>query len=151
MRALSIPVFVLITLLASADSATADGSFETFKMLQDELASSDKTIKNLEYELSRSKRRIKELFPKLTYDEAREWMRRLQEFAECETDAERAAALIEIVFQRKAIEVEIARTQRFIELQQRYKKAPANRQTYQSTWSMIAQALLMSNEFLYVD
>jgi hypothetical protein len=75
----------------------------------------------------------------------------LDRFTACETDAERAASLFEIVFQRDAATQEIIRLTRFVELQQRFFTKPRRNSRITSPWPLVAQSLLMSNEFQYVD
>lgn len=76
-----------------------------------------------------------------------------ERFAACKTDAARATLLFEAIFQRKPVEPELRRISRFVEQQNRFfnpaKRKKRTRVT--SPWPLVAQAMLMSNEFQYID
>jgi mono/diheme cytochrome c family protein len=74
-----------------------------------------------------------------------------ERFIASETDAERAAALFAAVFQRQAAAPEVTRIVRFVELQERFFTEPKKNARIKSPWPLVAQSLLMSNEFQYVD
>ena len=69
-------------------------------------------------------------------------------FADCESDRERASVLFETAFQRCGSDDEIHRLMKFIK---RVGAAENTGSGKTSPWSLAAQALLMSNEFQYVD
>lgn len=71
-------------------------------------------------------------------------------FLEAETAPERIAALFEIILQRKPSSQEIERVQQFLELQQRFAN-DERKSEGAAAWPLVAQSLLMSNEFQYVD
>ncbi len=74
------------------------------------------------------------------------------DFQQCETDEARASYLFTSIFQRAADPPELTRVSRFVELQQRFFAEPPKRGSkVTSPWPLAAQALLMSNEFQYVD
>lgn len=70
------------------------------------------------------------------------------EFANCESDEQRIEYLFERVYQRKPVVNETARVLKFVEFQKRLR--PVKR-FINSPWPLVAQSLLMSNEFQYVD
>tara|TARA_R110002072_G_scaffold303140_1_gene495622 strand:+ start:118851 stop:121196 length:2346 start_codon:yes stop_codon:yes gene_type:complete len=72
------------------------------------------------------------------------------EFRECTTDEERVAALFELIFQRIPAPLETERVLKFVELQSRF-TTPNDLKRRASTWPLVAQSLMMSNEFQYVD
>ena len=73
-------------------------------------------------------------------------------FQQCETDDAKVRYLFRQVFQRAADPPEITRFTKFIESQQRFYAEPPKRASkVTSPWPLAAQALLMSNEFQYVD
>jgi hypothetical protein len=72
-------------------------------------------------------------------------------FAACNTDDERIAALFRIIFQRAAAPEEARGILQFVKQQQRFFRTPAKGSRINSPWPLAAQALLMSNEFQYVD
>jgi len=76
---------------------------------------------------------------------------KLQRFASCKTDAERAAVLFRIIFQRNARPAEVQRIIRFTERQRRFLARLKKPAEIESPWPLVAQALMMSNEFQYVD
>lgn len=72
-------------------------------------------------------------------------------FLDCASDAERASALFELVLQREPQPPEVARVLRFVETQNRFFAEPAKKSAIESPWPLAAQALMMSNEFQYID
>ena len=60
------------------------------------------------------------------------------------TDQERAIALFHLVFQREPAELE---TKRIAQFARQQKSGPGGK----SPWALVAQSLLMSNEFQYID
>ncbi|MEQ8786179.1 MAG: PSD1 and planctomycete cytochrome C domain-containing protein [Pirellulaceae bacterium] len=75
------------------------------------------------------------------------------EFTSRETDAERAQVLFRIIFQRDAAPPEVTRIGKLVEQQGRFFTEPLKNKNakFQSPWPLVAQALLMSNEFQYID
>jgi hypothetical protein len=72
------------------------------------------------------------------------------EFRESSTDEERVAALFELILQRAPAPQEADRVLKFVELQSRFTK-PSDKKRRASTWPLVAQSLMMSNEFQYID
>ncbi|MCA9121694.1 MAG: PSD1 domain-containing protein [Planctomycetaceae bacterium] len=73
-------------------------------------------------------------------------------FQECESDELRVEYLFGAILQRAAAPPEIARVSKFVDSQQRFYVEPPKRPTkVTSPWPLAAQALLMSNEFQYLD
>ena len=72
------------------------------------------------------------------------------EFRDCGTDEERGAALFALIFQRAPAALETERILKFVELQSRF-KTPIDLKRRASTWPLVAQSLMMSNEFQYID
>lgn len=72
------------------------------------------------------------------------------EFREASTDEERVSALFALIFQRAPATLEIERILKFAELQSRF-KTPVDLKRRASTWPLVAQSLMMSNEFQYID
>jgi hypothetical protein len=72
-------------------------------------------------------------------------------FTSCETDDERVQALFEMVLQRNPAHPEIVRMTRFVEQQNRVFEKAKKESQIKSPWPLVAQSLLMSNEFQYVD
>lgn len=72
------------------------------------------------------------------------------EFRDCGTDQERVAALFTLIFQREPAALETERILKFVELQSRF-KTPNDLKRRASTWPLVAQSLMMSNEFQYID
>ena len=70
-------------------------------------------------------------------------------FTGCESDEQRARALFQTVYQRDPTDREVTRAQRFVDAQHKFFRQPDGRIT--SPWPLAAQALLMSNEFQYLD
>lgn len=60
------------------------------------------------------------------------------------TNEERVRSLFNLVFQRDPSSLEIERIERFVEIQK-------NQAGNKSPWPLVAQSLLMSNEFQYID
>ncbi|MBM83900.1 MAG: hypothetical protein CMJ78_25370 [Planctomycetaceae bacterium] len=71
-------------------------------------------------------------------------------FESLTTDADQITELFNIILQRQPEPLETERFLRFVELQSRYKKTKTT-DDKAATWPLAAQALMMSNEFLYVD
>ena len=55
------------------------------------------------------------------------------------------------ILQRAPDEPEVERVRRFVDQQQRFFRDATARDPISSPWPLAAQALLMSNEFAYVD
>ena len=72
------------------------------------------------------------------------------EFREAGTDEERVSTLFKLIFQRLPAGLETERVLRFVELQSRFTK-PSYKKRRASTWPLVAQSLMMSNEFQYID
>lgn len=72
-------------------------------------------------------------------------------FLACKNDSERVSHLFEAVLQRQPHEPERVRVLRFVESQKRFFSERENRTQIKSAWPLVAQSLLMSNEFQYVD
>jgi cytochrome c553 len=72
------------------------------------------------------------------------------EFREASTDEERVSTLFALIFQRAPATLEIERIRKFVELQSRF-KTPVDLKRRASTWPLVAQSLMMSNEFQYID
>lgn len=70
-------------------------------------------------------------------------------FVKCETDPQRIRALFKIVFQRSPKQEELVGIRKFVAMQQRVLLKPGSQ--IKSPWPLVAQALVMSNEFQYVD
>jgi hypothetical protein len=74
------------------------------------------------------------------------------DFASCESDSQRIEFIFKRILGRRPASNETARTLRMVELQARFKKAEQQPGRFiHSPWPLIAQALMMSNEFQYVD
>jgi hypothetical protein len=71
------------------------------------------------------------------------------EFAACETDDARTTRLYFSVLQREPSPQEVVRIGKFVEQQARF--FPAAKSKMKSPWPLVAQAVLMSNEFQYLD
>ena len=71
------------------------------------------------------------------------------EFAACETDEARTTRLYLATLQRGPLPPEIVRIGKFIEQQSRF--FPTAKSKMKTPWPLVAQALLMSNEFQYLD
>ncbi len=74
-------------------------------------------------------------------DQSKALIRRLA-FGEGVNRKDRITAIFEAVLQRPPDEMDLERTSRFIDIEQ---------ERGQNAWPLVAQALFMSNEFLYVD
>ena len=72
------------------------------------------------------------------------------EFRECTTDEERVTALFGLIFQRTPDPLETDRVLKFVELQSRF-TTPNDLKRRASTWPLVAQSFMMSNEFQYID
>lgn len=75
---------------------------------------------------------------------------RTSAFENCVTDEDRISTLFKSILQREPKQNEIERFQFFVERQLRL-KATKNTDDAKARWEHAAQALLMSNEFQYVD
>ena len=73
-------------------------------------------------------------------------------FLAIKDDKERIGYLFRKVYQREPADAEVTRVAKFIEYQSRF-KVPEGRPSrfINSPWSLIAQSLMMSNEFQYID
>jgi hypothetical protein len=73
-------------------------------------------------------------------------------FSACTDDRQRIAYLFEEIFQRPPAEVELARTSKFVEFYTRSRGTGGAAETQvDSPWPLVAQSLMMSNEFQYID
>lgn len=72
------------------------------------------------------------------------------EFRNCNTDEERASALFRLIFQREPVSLEVDRILKFVAQQSRF-TTPSDLKRRASTWPLVAQSLMMSNEFQYID
>lgn len=72
------------------------------------------------------------------------------EFRECTTDKERVDALFGLILQRNPAPLETERVLKFVELQGRF-TTPNDLKRRASKWPLVAQSLMMSNEFQYID
>ncbi|MFK8113370.1 MAG: DUF1549 and DUF1553 domain-containing protein, partial [Rubripirellula sp.] len=72
-------------------------------------------------------------------------------FAQCETDEQRVEHIFRTVLGRDPVHNEIGRSLRMVEYQSRFKKPARPGRFVLSPWPLIAQALIMSNEFQYID
>jgi hypothetical protein len=72
------------------------------------------------------------------------------EFQECDIDEDRVTALFELILQRPPAPLEVERVLSFVELQSRF-TTPKDKSRRASTWPLVAQSLMMSNEFQYID
>lgn len=71
-----------------------------------------------------------------------------KDFLKCEEDRERISYLFQTILQRPAATPELARVEKYIEQQKRFKSTA---QKSNSPWALLAQSLMMSNEFQYLD
>ena len=71
------------------------------------------------------------------------------EFAACETDEARTKRLYLTVLQREPTPAEVVRIGKFVEQQSQF--FPSAKSELKTPWPLVAQALLMSNEFQYLD
>ncbi len=74
-----------------------------------------------------------------------------KQFAACETAEQRATELFETILQRSPARPEAVRVVRFVEQQSRFFADPKKKTQITSPWPLVAQSLLMSNEFQYLD
>jgi hypothetical protein len=73
-------------------------------------------------------------------------------FADCQSDRERIELVFQQVLQRMPAENEIAKVLRFVEFQKRFDSPTAKPSRFiDSPWPLVAQSLMMSNEFQYID
>ena len=72
-------------------------------------------------------------------------------FGACETDDDRTAMLVEVILQRTPAAAEVARIARFVEVQRQFFETPRPSAPLNSPWPLVAQSLMMGNEFQYVD
>jgi hypothetical protein len=73
-------------------------------------------------------------------------------FSSCESDQQRIEYLFRTILGRQPAESETARSIKLVEFQERFKKPPhPSSRLINSPWPLMAQALMMSNEFQYVD
>lgn len=72
------------------------------------------------------------------------------EFRECSSDEECAVTLFKLILQREPAALEVERVLKFVELQSRF-ITPNDLKRRASTWPLVAQSLMMSNEFQYID
>jgi hypothetical protein len=74
-----------------------------------------------------------------------------EQFKACQTDNERIAALFQTIFQRAPAPPELGAMTGFVEQQRGLFGESAKAVKIESPWPLAAQALLMSNEFQYID
>ncbi|MFV0442522.1 MAG: PSD1 and planctomycete cytochrome C domain-containing protein [Planctomycetaceae bacterium] len=72
------------------------------------------------------------------------------EFSACPDNAARIEFLFQRIFQRPATRAEITRIEKLLAQQKKFFDQP-RADKLQSPWSLVAQAIMMSNEFLYLD
>ncbi len=74
------------------------------------------------------------------------------EFQACQTDHDRIENLFMTILQRRPAENEVKQIEKFVAFQSRF-SSPAGRQSrfIDSPWPLVAQSIMMSNEFQYVD
>lgn len=80
----------------------------------------------------------------------------LEAFQACQSDEERASFLVTRILQRPAAEPEVARIAKFVEQQSRFYTAAEvenikKKSKVTSPWPLVAQSLMMCNEFQYTD
>lgn len=75
----------------------------------------------------------------------------LSDFKAAASDEERIGVIFETIFQRKPVENEVVRMQRFLDSQKRFFEKPQRASKIESPWPLMTQAMLMSNELQYVD
>lgn len=73
------------------------------------------------------------------------------EFGACGSDEQRIDFLFQRILGRSPASNELTRTLKLVEFQSRFKKPSRPGRFILSPWPLIAQALIMSNEFQYVD
>lgn len=75
-----------------------------------------------------------------------------QPFANCESDQQRVEHLFRSILGREPNVAEANRAEKFIEFQHRFTQKVGHSERFiESPWPLMAQALMMSNEFQYVD
>jgi len=74
-----------------------------------------------------------------------------ERFTQADSDEARTAALFVAVLQRQPHPAETTRVLKVVEQQSRFFTAPKPKARIRTVWPLIAQSLLMSNEFQYVD
>ncbi|NND96487.1 MAG: DUF1553 domain-containing protein, partial [Pirellulaceae bacterium] len=72
-------------------------------------------------------------------------------FANLATDEDRISYLFARILQRQPAAPEIERINKYLQLQQRIQEVSKSKKYQLDGWPMIAQSLMMSNEFQYVD
>ena len=73
-------------------------------------------------------------------------------FSRCETDQAKVEYLFRAVLGRDPVSAEVSRSLKLVEYQQRFQKPDRQSTRFiESPWPLMAHALLMSNEFQYVD
>lgn len=72
-------------------------------------------------------------------------------FQECQSDDAKVQHLFENILLRKPVANEVTRTLRLVEFQSRFKEQKSPGRFLMDPWPLIAQAMMMSNEFQYVD
>ena len=72
-----------------------------------------------------------------------------KQFAASQSDVERIEQLFMAIYQRPPHSVEVTRITRFVEQQAKFFESPKS--PVKSAWALVAQSLLMSNEFQYLD
>jgi hypothetical protein len=72
-------------------------------------------------------------------------------FLACATDEDRVRVLFQTVYQREPAPPEVTRIVKVVEQQAKFFEQPAKGSRFTSPWPLVAQSLLMSNEFQYVD
>lgn len=73
------------------------------------------------------------------------------EFVTCQTDQERITAIYAAVFRRKPVTAEIERITKVLAQIERMNKGFKKNVKVTQPWPLVAQSLLMSNEFQYID
>lgn len=73
------------------------------------------------------------------------------EFVACRNDEQRIQYLFERILLRSAAPAEVSRVQKFAEQQQPLFEKTKRKSAVDNPWPLVAQSLVMSNEFLYVD
>lgn len=70
-----------------------------------------------------------------------------ENFVRCASDRERATELFKVIYQRQPATVERIHVEQFLRQQAKFAAGKGS----VSPWAMLAQALMMSNEFQYID
>jgi hypothetical protein len=73
------------------------------------------------------------------------------DFKACSSDEDRIRMLYERILLRAPAAAEISRIIRFLEQQRPLFEKPPKITTVLNPWPLVAQSMVMSNEFLYVD